>query len=44
MSSPFLVSSPDRGEWSASLACRFTPGETDSGTHSVGGLMGPEPV
>jgi hypothetical protein len=38
------ISSPDGGEWSASLAGRFTPGETDPGTHCVGGLMGPEPV
>jgi hypothetical protein len=29
-----------RGEWSASLPGRFTPGERASGTHWIGGWVG----
>jgi hypothetical protein len=28
-------------EWSASRPCRFTPGERDSGTHSIGSWVDP---
>jgi hypothetical protein len=32
----FLTSALNRGEWSASRPCRFTPGETASDTHWMG--------
>jgi len=34
----------DGGEWSASRLCRFTPKERASGTHLVGGWVGPRAV
>jgi hypothetical protein len=37
----FLTSVLDGGEWSASHACRFTPGEIAPGTHWVEGWVGP---
>jgi hypothetical protein len=33
---PFLASTLDGGEWSASRSGRFTPEETAPGTHSIG--------
>jgi hypothetical protein len=36
MTSPFLTSALDGGEWSASSPGRFTPG-----THWIGGWLGP---
>jgi hypothetical protein len=33
---PFLISALDGGEWTASRPCRFTPGETATGTHCIG--------
>jgi hypothetical protein len=36
-----LTSALDGGEWSASRPCRFTHGETASGTHCIGGGVGP---
>jgi hypothetical protein len=38
---PFLTSALDGGEWSASRPCRFNPGERASGTHWIGGWVGP---
>jgi hypothetical protein len=32
---PFLTSSLDGGEWSASLLCRFTPGERAPDIHWI---------
>jgi hypothetical protein len=41
-SSTFLEGSAlDRGEWSASRPCHFTPGERAPGTHWIGGWVGP---
>jgi hypothetical protein len=37
----FLTSALGGGEWSASRSCRFTPGERASGTHWLGGWVGP---
>jgi hypothetical protein len=37
----FLFSALAGGEWSASLPCRFSPGERASGTHWTGGWAGP---
>jgi hypothetical protein len=31
----FLTSEQVGGEWSASRLCRFTPGDTAAGTHSI---------
>jgi hypothetical protein len=38
---PFLTSALDGGEWSLSCPCLFTPGERASGTHRIGGWVGP---
>jgi hypothetical protein len=38
---PFLNSVLDGGEYSASRPSLFTPGETDTGTHWIGGWVGP---
>jgi hypothetical protein len=38
---PFLISALDRGEWSTSRPCRFTPCGRASDTHSLGGRVGP---
>jgi hypothetical protein len=35
----FLISALAAGEWSASLPCRFTPGERAHGTHWIGGWV-----
>jgi hypothetical protein len=37
----FLTSALDGGEWSASHPGRFTPRETNHGTHWIGGWVGP---
>jgi hypothetical protein len=37
----FLTSALDGGEWSASRLGLFTPRERDSGTHWIGGWVGP---
>jgi hypothetical protein len=37
----FLTSALAEGEWSASPPCRFISGETASGTHWIGGWVGP---
>jgi hypothetical protein len=37
----FLTAELDGGEWLASRLGRFTPGETASGTHWIGGWVGP---
>jgi hypothetical protein len=37
----FLTSALVGGEWSASRPFRFTPGERVSGTHWIGGRVGP---
>jgi hypothetical protein len=37
----FLTSALAGGEWSASRAGRFIPGERASGTHWIGGRVGP---
>jgi hypothetical protein len=37
----FLTSALVTGEWSASRPVRFTPGEKVSGTHWIGGWVGP---
>jgi hypothetical protein len=37
----FLTSVLHGDEWSASLACRFTPGERAPGTHWIGGWVNP---
>jgi hypothetical protein len=37
----FLTSALDGSEWSASRPCRFTPEEEASGTHWIGGSVGP---
>jgi hypothetical protein len=34
----------DGGEWSASHSSRFKPKERDSGTHWIGGWVGPRAV
>jgi hypothetical protein len=39
-----LTSALDRGEWSASRPCRFTPREGAPGTHWIGGWVGPRAV
>jgi hypothetical protein len=39
-----LTSALDAGEWSASRSGRFTPRETASGTHWIGGWVGPRAV
>jgi hypothetical protein len=36
-----LTSVLNRGEWSASCTCRFTPGLREPGTHWIGDWMGP---
>jgi hypothetical protein len=36
-----LTSALDRDEWSVSLPGRFTPRERASGTHEIGGWVGP---
>jgi hypothetical protein len=38
---PFLISPLIEGDWSASHPGRFTPGEKASGTHFIGGWVGP---
>jgi hypothetical protein len=38
---PFLTSTLDGGEWSASCPGCFTPGERSPGTHFIGGWVGP---
>jgi hypothetical protein len=38
---PFSTLALDGGEWSASRPGRFTPGEIVSGTHWIGGWVGP---
>jgi hypothetical protein len=38
---PFLTSALDGGGCLAGRLCRLTPGETASGIHCVGGLVGP---
>jgi hypothetical protein len=37
----FLTLALVGGEWSASRPDRFNPGERDTGTHRIGGFMGP---
>jgi len=37
----FLTSALDRGEWSASRPCRFTPGERAPGYRWMGGWVAP---
>jgi hypothetical protein len=39
-----LTSALDGGEWSASRPSRFTPRERASGTHWIGGCVGPRAV
>jgi hypothetical protein len=41
---PSLTSALDWGEWSASRPSRFTPRERASGTHWIGGWVGPRAV
>jgi hypothetical protein len=38
---PFLTSAPDGGQWSTSCHGRFNPGARTSGTHYIGGWVGP---
>jgi hypothetical protein len=38
---PFLTSTLDGGEWSASHPGRFTPRKRAPGTHWIGGWVGP---
>jgi hypothetical protein len=38
---PFLASALGRGKWSASCSTRFNPREKASGTHCIGGWVGP---
>jgi hypothetical protein len=38
---PFLASEINGGEWSASRSGRFIPGERATGTHWIGGWVGP---
>jgi hypothetical protein len=38
----FLTSALVGGEWSASRLCRFILGERASGTHWIGGWVGPK--
>jgi hypothetical protein len=38
----FLTSTLVGGEWLASRPCRFTPGERATGTHRIGGRVGPK--
>jgi hypothetical protein len=40
----FLTAALDGGEWSASRSGRFTPREKASGTHWLGGWVGPRVV
>jgi len=40
----FLPSALDGGEWSVSRPCRFTPRERATGTHWIGGWVGPRVV
>jgi hypothetical protein len=40
-SSIFLDLATDGGEWSVSRTCRFTPRESDLGTHCIGGWVSP---
>jgi hypothetical protein len=44
MPSHYLTSALDAGEWSASRTGRFTPRERASGTHWIGGWVGPRAV
>jgi hypothetical protein len=37
----FLTLALAGGEWSASRPCRFTPGESSSDTHWIGGWVDP---
>jgi hypothetical protein len=37
----FLISALDGGEWSASGSSYLTPGERATGTHWIGGWVGP---
>jgi hypothetical protein len=37
---PFLTSSLNGSEWSASRPSRFSPGESDHGTHWIGDCVG----
>jgi hypothetical protein len=37
----FLTLALVGGEWSASSLCLFTPGKTATGTHWIGGWVGP---
>jgi hypothetical protein len=37
---PFLTSTLDKSEWSASRPCRVTPGKTEAGTHCIEGWVG----
>jgi hypothetical protein len=37
---PFLTSTLDGGQWSASRPCRFIPGEIVPGTYWIGGWVG----
>jgi hypothetical protein len=39
----FLISALDGGEWSASHAFRFAPGERVPGDHVIGSRVGPRP-
>jgi hypothetical protein len=39
-----LTSALNGGEWSASRPCRFTPKERATGTHWIGGWVGPRAV
>jgi hypothetical protein len=39
-----MTSTLDGGEWSASRLGRFTPGERATGTHWIGGWVGPRAV
>jgi hypothetical protein len=39
-----LTSALDGGEWSASRSSRFNPKERATGTHWIGGWMGPRTV
>jgi hypothetical protein len=39
--SPVLTSVLNGGEWSASRPGSFNPGEIDTGTHWIGGWVGP---
>jgi hypothetical protein len=41
MAPPFFTSALDGGEWSTSRLDRYTPGETDTGTHLIGVWVDP---